>query len=151
MKNNIEIIFGSTTGNTEDLAKYIKQQLIKQGFLVKLTECTAYLKQKITLNNNTIYMLASSSWGVEPVALQEDFEIFWHDLQKTNLKGNQFAIFGCGDNYYPHFCGGLNILKNGILSMQGKLLLEPLKVQDDWQDQTKQIDTWVNNFLKTIA
>ncbi len=61
-----------------------------------------------------------------------------------------FALQGCGDKYYPHFCGALDVLSKDILNHNGKLFTEILRIQDDWEDRKKEITKWATNLVKLI-
>ncbi len=150
MFNKVEIIYGSTTGNTESVAKYVKSIIAKQKIKVDCKDSSDFLDKNVDLQDGILYILASSSWGVEPCALQEDFEIFYSNINKESMALKNFALLGCGDKYYPHFCGALDVLSKDILNHKGKLFTEILRIQDDWEDRKKEITKWATNLAKLI-
>lgn len=83
----INIIYGSTTGNTEEAANLIANEL--GGTLINITEASPADFEADLL------ILGSSTWGIGE--LQDD----WYDgleiIENANLEGKQVALFGEGD------------------------------------------------------
>jgi flavodoxin I len=103
----IGLFYGSTTGNTEKLAKKIKDNL--PSGLVDIYNVKNVNKEDVEKYDNII--LGSSTWGKG--ILQSDFEIFLHDVLKSaNLYGKKIAIFGTGDSaVYPEsFADSMGII-----------------------------------------
>jgi flavodoxin I len=106
------IIFGSTTGMTEDIAKKIASQL-------NIAKENVYEVAKITpetISQYDVLLLGSSTWGSGE--LQDD----WYDgievLQKADLNGKKISFFGTGDSYSyaDTFCDALGIIYNALQS-----------------------------------
>ena len=94
------IIYGSTTGTTEDIAGRIASKLnIAQGDIYEISKVTAD-----TVAGYDTLLLGSSTWGSGD--LQDD----WYDgietLKGADLAGKKIALFGCGDSssYSDTFC-----------------------------------------------
>ncbi|MDR0700661.1 MAG: flavodoxin FldA [Tannerella sp.] len=106
------IIFGSTTGMTEDIAKKIASQL-------NIAKENVYEVAKITpetISQYNILLLGSSTWGSGE--LQDD----WYDgidvLKKSDLNGKRISFFGTGDSYSysDTFCDALGIIYKALQS-----------------------------------
>ena len=99
MKKTI-VVFGSTTGMTEEVAGKIADKLGAQA--INVSDFTAD-----TINEYENFVLGTSTWGAGE--LQDD----WYDgvslLQGADLNGKTVAIFGVGDSagYSDTFCGGM--------------------------------------------
>jgi len=93
----IGIFYGSTTGNTEKIAKKIRSNL--EAGLVDIYNVKDANIIDVEKYENII--LGSSTWGVG--ILQSHFEEFLHKvLKQANLKNKKIAIFGTGDStLYP--------------------------------------------------
>lgn len=97
------IFYGSTTGNTEQLANDIAAQLgISQDNIhnVGSTDASAVAAYDTLL-------LGSSTWGAGD--LQDDWYDFLDSLKSQDLTGKKVGLFGCGDSgsYPDTFCGAL--------------------------------------------
>ena len=104
------IIYGSTTGTTEDIAGRIASKLnIAQGDIYELSKVTAD-----TVAGYDTLLLGSSTWGSGD--LQDD----WYDgietLKGADLAGKKIALFGCGDSssYSDTFCSALGTIYNDL-------------------------------------
>ncbi|MCG2649504.1 flavodoxin FldA [Alloprevotella tannerae] len=106
----IGIFYGSTTGNTESVAKTIAEKLgLADGDVHEVSELNAD-----AVAAYDVLLLGSSTWGAGD--LQDD----WYDgvdvLKGLDLSGKQVAFFGCGDSasYPDTFCGALGDIYNDI-------------------------------------
>ena len=104
------IIYGSTTGTTEDSAGRIASKLnIAQGDIYEISKVTAD-----TVAGYDTLLLGSSTWGSGD--LQDD----WYDgietLKGADLAGKKIALFGCGDSssYSDTFCSALGTIYNDL-------------------------------------
>ena len=104
------IIYGSTTGTTEDIAGRIASKLnIAQGAIYAISKVTAD-----TVAGYDTLLLGSSTWGSGD--LQDD----WYDgietLKGADLAGKKIALFGCGDSssYSDTFCSALGTIYNDL-------------------------------------
>ena len=101
------VIYGSTTGTCEVIAKRIASKLGCKA--VNVQNLSADI---IATHQNLI--LGTSTWGAGE--LQAD----WYDglkaLQDADLKGKTIAFFGCGDcsTYSDTFVGAMGELYNGL-------------------------------------
>lgn len=112
-KMRVGIFYGSSGGATERVAKMIKEALDMDADLVDI----AYAKAEDFDRYDTI-ILGSSTWGDGD--LQDDWEDFFDEFKKIDLRGKTVALFGLGDQeeYPDTFADALGILyeqslKNG--------------------------------------
>lgn len=144
---NILVIYGSTTGNSENLSKYCVE-VLKDSFSIDVKNCID-LKGAFSFSENyDAYVLCVSTWGIDPAELQEDFEIFWLQLNKESISGKKFIILGLGDNYYPFFARATEILNDDIKLHSGEVLEFPMKINDPWEEKKEEIREYLK---KTIA
>lgn len=106
------IIFGSTTGMTEDIANKIASQLnISKDNVYEV----AHITPEIIAQYDAL-LLGSSTWGSGE--LQDD----WYDgvevLKKSDLNGKKIAFFGTGDSdsYPDTFCDAMGLIYDEIKS-----------------------------------
>ncbi len=106
------IFFGSTTGNTEEVANTIAEKLsIDPSHIHNVGNTSA----DIVANYDTI-LLGSSTWGYGD--LQNDWYDFLDALAEQDLQGTKVGLFGCGDSdsYGDTFCGALGQIYNALQS-----------------------------------
>ena len=97
------IFYGSTTGNTEQLANDIAAQLgVASEDIHNVGESSAD-----DVDGYDVLLLGSSTWGAGD--LQDDWYDFLDGLKAKDLSGKKVGLFGCGDSgsYPDTFCGAL--------------------------------------------
>lgn len=101
------IFYGSSTGNTENIALAIAKKLNADVFNVSSKPVHA-------VNEYQNLILGTSTWGLGD--LQDDWDSFLPQLAKADLTGKTVALFGLGDsNSYPDtFVEGMGIIYEAI-------------------------------------
>ncbi|MBN2167289.1 MAG: flavodoxin [Marinilabiliaceae bacterium] len=152
------VFFGSTTGNTETIAKQIAVKLNADIYNVADNPI-----DKIADYQNLI--LGTSTWGVGD--LQDDWDNFLPKLAKTDLTGKTIALFGLGDgaSYSDSFVDGIGTIYQSILyngckitgfvdtdgygyeaskaEMNGKFIGLPLDEDNESILTNERVDKWV--------
>lgn len=105
--SEIAIFYGSTTGNTESVAKQMAEYLGADTFDVA-DEPTDELQNHSTL------IFGTSTWGIGD--LQDDWESFISELEGADLSGKTVAIFGLGDSdsYPDSFVDGMKAIYDAV-------------------------------------
>lgn len=109
MKKTV-VIYGSSTGTCEGIAKMIASKLgLEDSSVVDVSKLNGDV---IAQNDNLI--LGTSTWG--DGELQDDWIDGLNKLKSMDLSGKTVALFGCGDSdtYSQSFCGAMIELWNGI-------------------------------------
>lgn len=112
------IVYGSTLGNTEEIAKKIAKELkIDEKNIIEVSQTTPE-----ELNKFDKLIMGTSTWGVGD--LQDNWLEF--DFKKLNLKNKIVALFGLGDSqiYSFTYCNGLGKLYNQIKNKDAKIVGE---------------------------
>lgn len=91
----IGLVYGTESGNTEDIANKIRAGMEKQGYKVDLydvkdAEVDEYLKYDLLI-------MGIPTW--EYGGIQEDWEDFENQLLEMDLNGKVVALYGLGDQY----------------------------------------------------
>ncbi|MDR1561860.1 MAG: flavodoxin [Dysgonamonadaceae bacterium] len=104
--NKIGIFYGSSGGNTQNVAKTIAKKL-------NVSDNDVYNVAKAGANDLIPYeilLLGSSTWGYGD--LQDDWESFIKIISSVDLTNKKIALFGCGDSssYPDTFCSAMGII-----------------------------------------
>jgi flavodoxin I len=104
---SIGIFYGSSTGNTKDVATQLQETL--GGDLHNIADVDAE-----TLAEYGYLVLAASTWGAGD--LQDDWEDFLPSLDEVDFSGKKVALLGLGDqeNYGDTFADGIAILAEKV-------------------------------------
>ena len=108
--NKTGIFYGSTTGATAEVAEMIAEALgvgKEHVYDVAKTAPSA-------LGDYDLLILGTSTWG--DGEMQDDWFDFCDGAEVLDLKGKQFAVFGCGDETMSEtFCNGMGMLYERFL------------------------------------
>lgn len=113
----IAVVYGSTTGMTEEAAGKIAKKL----GAVCLNVAEALPEE---LKKYDALLLGSSTWGAGD--LQDDWEAFLPKLRAMNLKGKKVAVFGTGDQcgFSDTFCLALVALRDAARDAGAEIIGE---------------------------
>ncbi|MDR2138034.1 MAG: flavodoxin [Tannerella sp.] len=108
--SKIGIFYGTSGGNTKDIAKRIAAKLnvnsddMYDVASAKGTDLAAY----------DVLLLGTSTWGVGD--LQDDWEGFISVLSSADLSGKKVGLFGCGDSssYSDTFCDAMGKIYRAV-------------------------------------
>lgn len=97
------VVYGSTTGTTEDIAGRIAKALGTD--VINVSDLN-----NDVIASNDLLVLGSSTWGCGE--LQDDWYSGVELLKSANLSGKKVAVFGCGDSasYSDTFCDAMSII-----------------------------------------
>ena len=112
------IFYGSTTGNTEDVATMIARQLGDSVDCVKnIAEASVG-----DLTSAEAVILGVSTW--DDGQLQQDWESFFPKFEEIDFQGKRVALYGLGnsDGFSGQFCDALGILYRKIVQRCGKVV-----------------------------
>ncbi|PID57623.1 flavodoxin [candidate division KSB3 bacterium] len=107
----IGIVYGSTTGNTQGVAKKIQDAFgVESADLWAISDVSAD-----DLGKYQTLLLGSSTWGVGD--LQDDWEDGITKLDDLELSGKKVALFGTGDSqgYPDSFVDAIGILYEKVV------------------------------------
>lgn len=107
--SKIGIYYGSTTGNTQDVAEDIAKRL---G--VDKADLHDVARAKTDYSAYDVVIFGSSTLGLGD--LQDDWEYYIDKLKAADLSGKKVAIFGCGDSssYSDTFCDAVGKIYEAV-------------------------------------
>ena len=114
----IKLIYGSDTGNTEEISLILKKNINFAD--VEVLEVSKL--EKNSWDSHDIIILGIPTWY--DGELQSDWEDYFEEFQKINFKNKTVAIFGLGDQigYGEWFCDGIGILGKVVAKNGGKIV-----------------------------
>lgn len=140
------IIYGSTTGNTENMANEVLKTLKEKGLDVIIRNVRDIRTAELV--EYDLVILGSSTWG--DGELQDDFIQFHGEMSKVDLSGKMGAVFGCGMSYYQKFCAAVEILNDALRDQGAKLVIKPLKIDGEIDQHKNEIRAWAEKVAENI-
>jgi len=142
MDNTLHIIFGTMTGNAEDLANRLADRCKAEGCPHTLTSVEDWPLERFAGVKRAI--LIFSTWGDgEPPDDAIDFCEGLYD-QKAPVSHLEYAVVGLGDTSYDDFCGCARRLDEALQQGQATPLCERLELDIDFDSD---FDAWVDGFF----
>ncbi|EPE61431.1 flavodoxin [Exiguobacterium sp. S17] len=117
----------SMSGNTEDIAKLLKDTCEQMGHEVIIAELDGLSVTE--LRDYDGVLLGAYTWGDGD--LPYEAEDFVDDLETTTLSGLPCAAFGSGDTDYPKYCAAVDTIEAALLASGGNIITPGLKIEFD--------------------
>ena len=146
---NVLIVYGSTTGNTENAANSIAELLKKAAHNVSVLDAGKAKPQGLCAGRDCV-LFGCSTWGDESIELQDDFVPLFEAFDAIGASGVKAAVFGCGDSGYTHFCGAVDAIAQKLEELGAKIITDGLKIDGDPSDAEDSIETWAKELLAAI-
>jgi flavodoxin I len=143
------IIYGTTTGNTQEMSGMILEVLKRSGIESEMKNVEEASIADLTAGHDLV-LLGCPAYGDEEIELQEDFSEFYESMDEVKLNGAKYAVFAPGDSSYEHFCGSVDMLEEKIEELGGKIMIDGLKVDGDPSDSYKDILEWVETITQEL-
>ena len=101
--SEINILFGSQTGNAKNLAQVIGDNLTDAGLAAQVIDMGEMDPESIHQMDYLLIVTSTYGDGEAPDNASEwwSYLKFAEDLDLSHL---HYAVLGLGDTYYPHFC-----------------------------------------------
>ncbi|MCB9813095.1 MAG: flavodoxin family protein [Pseudomonadales bacterium] len=143
----IQIIYASTSGNTEFVMEKVADVWIEIGHEVNLHRAeTTDIK---LIEDNTYFLLATSTW--DHGTINPFFDKLLAQMTKADFSGKSATFIGLGDRRYEkhYFCTGMKLLQEVWEKQKGTSVGVPLTIGrepfDDLID--KVVRDWAKNTL----
>lgn len=145
--SKVLIVYGSTTGNTEDVADTIGKVLERNGNNVEVRNAADVAVNDMADGFDAVF-LGSSTWGDDSIELQDDFIPVYESLDTAGLKGRKVAVFGCGDSSYEYFCGAVDAIEEKSEELGASLLGDSLKIDGD--PDMDEVTAWAETVMAKL-
>ena len=123
MSNKINVLFGTETGNSEDLAGRFASAAEEQGFEVFKANVEEVSLDQLKEMQNTVVII--STWGDgDPPTSAEEFCVALAEVQDLDLSGMSYAVLALGDTNYPEFCAIGKQVDDDFARLGAKAFLE---------------------------
>jgi flavodoxin I/flavodoxin II len=92
---DILLVFGTDTGNTEEVAEKVQKQFSESGHDVEIMDVADCSADRINEAEICIFGIPTWDFG----GIQGDWEDFKEELETAELEGKKIALYGLGDQF----------------------------------------------------
>src|SRR5690554_2419285 len=143
----LTVLFGSQTGNAEELAQRLAARALDRGVSAKAIDMADYKPRQLK-NEQYLAVLASTHGEGDPPDNALDLHEFLHGKKAPKLDGLRYSVLSLGDSSYEHFCKTGQDFDNKLAALGATALAERVDCDVDYEDQA---EDWINRVLETIA
>jgi len=150
--NKISILYGSQTGNAQDLAERIWRESKRFYFQSSIKPLDEYNVRDLAEERCAIIICSTTGQGEEP----DNMKTFWKFLLRKSLPSEllcnlKFAVLGLGDSSYSKFNFVAKRLHKRLLQLGGQPLI-PLGLGDDQHDLGYDAvsDPWIESLWEKL-
>ena len=143
-KNEILIIFGTETGNAEDLSETaieLATDYDLKGQILDMEDVTTDI-----IKNVEKLMVICSTWGEgeQPVNAQDLYDAV-EELEDNSLDGLNFAVLALGDTAFEFFCESGKEWDNVLEQKGGVRIIDRIDCDTDYDDYA---EDWIKESLE---
>lgn len=127
-----QIVFASMTGNDEDMAEILEENLQDAGFDVEnidvsFADASSYLDADLCV-------MVTYTYG-EGV-MTDELKDFYDQLVTLDLSGKKFAVMGSGDKTYKdHYCENVDDFEKAFIKCDAVEVAKPVKIENAVDDE----------------
>lgn len=126
-----QIVFASMTGNNEDMAEILEDNLLQAGFDVTTTDISFADASSFLDSDLCIVVTYTYGEGV----MTDELKDFYDQLLTLDLTGKKFAVMGSGDRTYKdHFCENVNDFEAAFKKVGATEVAQPVKIENAVDD-----------------
>lgn len=129
----LDILFGTQTGNSEELANEAAGIARSKGFEPKVSGLDSINMQQLANMQQVFVVISTYGEGEMP----DNAQLFWEELSATTaprLDGLDFGIVALGDTSYEHFCQAGKLLDTRLEQLGAKRIAPRLDCDVDFEE-----------------
>lgn len=127
-----KIVYASMTGNDEDMADILEEDLLDYGFDVESSDVTFADASDYLESDLCIFITYTYGEG----KMTDEIADFYDQLKTLNLTGKKFAVMGSGDKTYgEHFCENVFDFEKIFKEIGAEEITSPVTIENAPDDE----------------
>ncbi len=143
----LTILYGSQTGNAEDIAEQLRERAAEHGMTAKAYDMLDY-KPKDLKKETHLVVLASTHGEGDPPDNAEELHAFLYGKKAPKLDGLKFSVLAFGDTSYEHFCQTGKDFDAQLEKLGGERIAERVDLDVDFDDAA---EAWIGKALDVFG
>lgn len=120
----IGVFYGSSTGNTQEVAEAIAKGIEAAGGTAEIKNVSKAFPEELLKYDGIA--IGSSTWGNGD--FQHDFDFFYEMMEGLDLTGKKAIPFGSCDPLYERFGNAVDQIHDRLCQLGAELISEPIKI-----------------------
>lgn len=147
VKQEATILYGSQTGNAQQVAGKLKTALESQGVEVVLSAMSDFKTNNLKKQKN-IFVITSTHGEGDPPDNAISFHSFLYGKRAPKLEDVSFSVLSLGDSSYEFFCKTGLDFDEQLEKLGGKRIVPRVDCDLDYDDQVSQ---WIGQVVEAMA
>lgn len=145
----VALIYASMTGNTEEIAKIISDQVEKLALDVKTFHIEFDDIMALDLKDYDAILFGTYTWGDGDLPFE--VEDFYDDLADEDLTGKVVGLFGSCDSYYPSYGAAIETMAQQFKAVGADVVEPLLKIElAPGPEDTERIQQFTQTFVTKV-
>ncbi|MFD1413512.1 assimilatory sulfite reductase (NADPH) flavoprotein subunit [Oceanobacillus jeddahense] len=143
----VTVLFGSQTGNCQEVATKVSGKLEEKGMKVTLVSTADFKPNKLKSLENLLVVISTQGEGDPPdTAIQ--FHEFLHGRRAPKLEALNYSVLALGDSSYEFFCETGKQFDERLAELGGKRIIDRMDCDLDYDEDAEE---WLENVLNKLA
>ena len=143
----VTVLFGSQTGNSQRLAKVLSGKLEERGFQVTLSSMSNFKPNTIKKVRNMLIVVSTHGEGDPPDNALPFYE-FLYSKRAPQLEDMRFSVLSLGDSSYEFFCKTGKDFDQRLVELGGTRLSPRTDCDLDYDEPAGE---WMENVLSALT
>ncbi|MEM8668157.1 MAG: sulfite reductase flavoprotein subunit alpha [Planctomycetota bacterium] len=129
----IDIVFGTQTGNSEELANEAASIAKKKGYQPRVCGLDSVNMEMLASMVNLVVVISTYGEGEMP----DNAQIFWDDLSASTaprLESLNYGVLALGDTSYEHFCRAGKLIDTRLEQLGAQRLAPRIDCDVDYEE-----------------
>lgn len=143
----LTILYGSQTGNAEDIAEQLAERAEAAGLSVTAHDMLDYKPKDLKKEKNLIICVSTHGEG-DPPDNAEELHALIYGKKAPKLDGLRFSVLAFGDTSYEHFCQTGKDFDTQLEKLGGERVTERVDLDVDFDDPA---EAWIDNVVDAFG
>ena len=146
-KENVTVLFGSQTGNSEGVAGQLVEALKEKGVSAEMADMATYKPRKLKDEKNLCVVVSTHGEG-DPPDTAMDMHAFLHGKRAPKMDGCSFSVLALGDTSYEQFCQTGKDFDTRLAELGATRIVDRVDCDVDYEEKA---EAWIAELAEKLA
>ena len=130
---SLYILYGTQTGNSENLAREMEKKAREAGLDVTVKNMAVFKPREFRKISNLAVIVSTQGMGEPPIQVEELHKLL-HSKKAPDLSGIKFSVLALGDSGYAQFCQTGKEFDNILKKLGGERICDRVDCDIDYEE-----------------